>query len=306
MSDLSDEFPGFGDLVRLDRTGTDRWCAAAAPLPGRWALGLLGARALVAAGHTVDTDWRWAHSVHLSQLAAPGMTAEAVYRVDRLRDDPHLSTRLVLVTHGEEPLATATVSFQVPRRGTGPSYQAADPPTLPDPHGLPDPHCLPDPHFLPDPRGLPGGGAAAPIQVRHLGPGRHRAWVRVTEELPDRILPHTAALLLATDLVVLPPDTAGYADLDTGRPLLPVVVDRTLRVHRSFRADDWVLYEHESPSASDYRSYATGRFFSSMGRLIASVSQETVLVPDPHTPAVVGSPVHAGIRARLKQTLKGA
>ncbi|HWN34659.1 MAG TPA: hypothetical protein VNP03_18040 [Pseudonocardia sp.] len=275
------EFP---DLVRLDRAGIDRWRTATG-LPAGFGLGLLGARALVAAGNTVDTDWRWVHSVHLSQLAAPDHAPGTGYRVDRVRDDAHLSTRLVHVTAGasagattvgETALVTATVSFQMSRRGSGPNYQAAEPPELPDPHGL------------------PGTGPTGPLEVRHLGPGRHRAWVRVTEELPDRILAHTAALLLATDLVLPPPDAAGYRDLDTGQPLRPVVVDRVLRVHRSFRADDWVHYEHESPSASDYRTYATGRFHSSMGRLIASLSEESVLVPDPVAEAVGGTPITVG------------
>jgi acyl-CoA thioesterase II len=266
---------GFHDLLRLDGADTDRW-RAAAPATAGFGLGLLGARALVAAGHTVDTDWRWVHSLHLSQLAATDHTSGTGYRVDRVRDDAHLSSRLVHVTAGDTALATATVSFQVPRRGTGPSYQAAEPPELPDPHGLPST----------EPTG--------PVEVRHLGPGRHRAWVRVTEELPDRILAHTAALVLATDLVLAPPDTAGYRDLDTGHPLRPVVVDRALWVHRSFRADDWVLYEHESPSTSDYRAHATGRFYSSMGRLIASVSEQSVLVPDPEA----GNPDTAGVSRR--------
>ena len=275
---------GFLDLPRLDRAGTDHWRSVVPAAPGD-ALGLLGALAMVAAGNTVDTDWRWVHSVHLSQLTAPddplGNTPEADFRVHRLRDDAHLSTRLVHVTAGDAALVTATVSFQVPRRGTGPSYQAAEPPELPDPHGL------------------RGAGPAGPIEVRQLGPGRRRAWVRVAEELPDRILAHTAALVLATDLVMAPPDTAGYRDLDTGHPLRPVVVDRVLRVHRSFRADDWVLYEHESPSASDYRTYATGRFYSSMGRLVASVGEQAVLVPDPVTEAVGDTPMAVG-------ALKGA
>jgi acyl-CoA thioesterase len=202
----------------------------------------------------------------LSQVAEAGPADQECYLVDRMRDDEFLSTRVVRVGRdraGEAAaLATATVSFQVPRRGTGPSYQAAQPAELPDPHGL------------------PACGAAGPLEVRRLGPGRHRGWVRVTEELPDRILPHTAALVYATDLVPLAPSSEGYVDLETGHRLRPVVLDRTLRVHRGFRADDWVCYEHESVSAADYRAHASVRFYSSMGRLIASVSQETALVPD--------------------------
>jgi acyl-CoA thioesterase len=40
-----------------------------------------------------------------------------------------------------------------------------------------------------------------------------------------------------------------------------------------------MLHEHESPSAADYRALTTGRFISSMGRLVASVTQETALLP---------------------------
>jgi len=264
VSDQS-ERAGFADLVRIKEIGADRWCAAT-PGPAGLPLGLMGARALVAAGHTLDTDWRWVHSVHLSQVAEAGPADQERYLVERTRDDEYLSTREVRIGRNRPgqtaALATATVSFQVPRRGTGPSYQAAQPAELPDPHGLP--------------RERPVG----PVEMRRLGPGRQRGWVRVTEELPDRILPHTAALVYATDLVLAAPGTEGYLDLDTGCRLRPVVLDRTLRVHRSFRADDWVQYEHESASAADYRAYATARFYSSMGRLIASVSQETALVPD--------------------------
>jgi acyl-CoA thioesterase-2 len=44
--------------------------------------------------------------------------------------------------------------------------------------------------------------------------------------------------------------------------------------HRPFRADEWLLYDQVSPSASGGRGFATGRLFTQQGRLIASVVQE--------------------------------
>lgn len=52
-----------------------------------------------------------------------------------------------------------------------------------------------------------------------------------------------------------------------------------MRFHRGFRADDWLRHEHEVVIAANGRALSTGQFFSSMGRLVASVSQETALLP---------------------------
>jgi acyl-CoA thioesterase-2 len=58
--------------------------------------------------------------------------------------------------------------------------------------------------------------------------------------------------------------------------------------HRPFRADEWVLYDCESPTASGSRGLATGRFFSVTGELLATVVQEGLLhVAGPAEPARV-------------------
>jgi len=54
---------------------------------------------------------------------------------------------------------------------------------------------------------------------------------------------------------------------------------QTVRFHRGFRADDWLRHEHELPVAANNRVLTTGRLFSSMGRLVASVSGEKALLP---------------------------
>jgi acyl-CoA thioesterase-2 len=44
--------------------------------------------------------------------------------------------------------------------------------------------------------------------------------------------------------------------------------------HRAPRADDWVLYTQDSPSASGGRGLAVGRMFAQDGTLMATVAQE--------------------------------
>jgi acyl-CoA thioesterase-2 len=59
--------------------------------------------------------------------------------------------------------------------------------------------------------------------------------------------------------------------------VLGASLDHALWFHRPFRADEWFLYDTESPTASGARGLATGRFFTRDGRLIATVVQEGLL-----------------------------
>jgi acyl-CoA thioesterase-2 len=44
--------------------------------------------------------------------------------------------------------------------------------------------------------------------------------------------------------------------------------------HRPFRADEWLLYAQDSPSAQDGRGLTRGQIFRPDGTLVASVVQE--------------------------------
>jgi acyl-CoA thioesterase-2 len=56
-------------------------------------------------------------------------------------------------------------------------------------------------------------------------------------------------------------------------------LDHTIWFHRPFRADEWLLYDQVSPSASGGRGLALGRLFSEDGRLVATVAQEGLIRP---------------------------
>ena len=59
--------------------------------------------------------------------------------------------------------------------------------------------------------------------------------------------------------------------------LMMASLDHAMWFHRPFRADEWLLYDQTSPSASGGRGLATGRLFTADGALAVSVVQEGLL-----------------------------
>jgi acyl-CoA thioesterase II len=250
--------------------------------------GQVAGQALVAAGRTVPADRR-VHSLH-SYFIRPGDTAvPIVYTVDQVRDGRSFTTRRVdAVQHGK-PIFTLSASFHRPEGGLD--------------HQLPMPD-VPPPEELPSllERARAGQLAAEhpftqvarPVDLRYVDdpswawqsgeprPPRSLVWLRADGVLPDDPLLHLCVLTYASDMTLLDSVVRphGYA-LGTGE-LQVASLDHAMWFHRPFRADEWWLYESESPSASDARGLATGRIWSRDGRYLASVVQEGLLrIPIP-------------------------
>ena len=54
-------------------------------------------------------------------------------------------------------------------------------------------------------------------------------------------------------------------------------LDHAMWFHRDFKADEWLLYAIDSPSASNARGFCRGSIFSRNGQLVASVTQEGLM-----------------------------
>jgi acyl-CoA thioesterase-2 len=157
-------------------------------------------------------------------------------------------------------------------------------------HSEPAPVGVPRPEDLPDiGEWLREGdsyfdGLPRPLDLRFVDPPQWsrrrepagdepvRVWMRADGALPDDPLLHVCLLTYASDLTLLgsvlvphsePMDRLGLASLD-----------HAMWFHRPFRADEWLLYESRSPSASGARGLAAGRFFTRDGRLVATAVQE--------------------------------
>jgi acyl-CoA thioesterase-2 len=245
--------------------------------------GQVAAQALAAAEHTVP-DRYVVHSLH-SYFLRPGDTqVPIVYDVDTLRDGRSFATRRVLARQHGRPIFALTGNFQIPEEG----LEHQDP--MPD---VPAPEDSPRLAEV-----TPGSGRDseewqrewAALEIRHAGDSRdggsiptgdsaatQRLWIRVNGRLPDDRLSHTAAFTYASDMTLLAASLVPHGRYIASPDIQAASLDHSIWFHRSFRADEWWLYDQTSPSATGGRGLALARVFSSDGRLVANVAQEGLI-----------------------------
>ncbi len=249
--------------------------------------GQVASQALVAAGRTVEGGAgpnRPVHSLHAYFLRPGDTSVPILYRVERIRDGRSFTTRRVTAIQRGEAIFTLSASFHVPEEGV--SHQLQEP-QVPDPETLPSwrERMAPYADALGESYLRP-----RPIDVRHVGdPVRtvpessdHRApehsmWLRAEGKLPDDPLLHACIVAFASDLTLL--DTVmlphGLIWGDEGGQ--QVSIDHAMWFHRPFRADDWLLYHQQSPTAAGGLGLATGTLFARDGTLAVSVVQEGLI-----------------------------
>jgi acyl-CoA thioesterase-2 len=251
--------------------------------------GQVAGQALVAAGRTVPAD-RPVHSLHAYFLRPGDPKVPIVYLVDRIRDGRSFTTRRVVAIQHGLPIFNLSASFH---RGEDGVDHASTMPDAPPPESLPTQY---ERTIGYEDRLGAWGRLPRPIDLRYVddppwaqqakGPRQpvSRVWLRADGVLPDDPLLHVCALAFASDLTLLDSVLVHHGlawgqDGVTGASL-----DHAMWFHRPFRADEWLLYESTSPSASGARGLATGRFWTADGRHIATVVQEGLLRP-PRKPA---------------------
>ena len=242
-------------------------------------------QALVAACRTLDAANRPPHSLHAYFLLGGDPRVPIIYEVDRIRDGRSFTTRRVVAIQHGQAIFTMAVSFH--RDEPGMAHQAVMP-KVPTPEELPSEadikeRVLP---IMPDPvrryyeRERPIEWR--PVELdRYLGNkianGRFHVWIRATSRLPDEPAIHQCVLAYASDMMLL--DCAliphGRTVFEPG--IMAASLDHALWFHRAFRADEWLLYAHDSPNLSGARGFARGLIFARDGTLVASVAQEGLL-----------------------------
>ncbi|MGH3974161.1 MAG: acyl-CoA thioesterase II [Pseudonocardiaceae bacterium] len=269
-------------LLDLERIEDDIFRGVSSPEPTvRVFGGQVAGQALIAAGRTVPPE-RGVHSLHAYFIRAGDPRIPIVYDVDRLRDGRSFTTRRVVAIQHGEAIFSLAASFQISEQG----LDHAD--VMPD---VAAPEQLDDLQTW----ARRAGNARPPItriplpfDLRYVTPpiwggvadesgsGRQQLWLRADGILPDDPLVHLCVLAYASDLTLLWSVAAGH-DHVLGQDVMAASLDHAMWFHRPFRADEWVLYDCASPSATGGRGLATGRFFSRDGRLIASVVQEGLI-----------------------------
>jgi acyl-CoA thioesterase-2 len=277
------------DLLDLERIEQDifRGESRSAIVPRVFG-GQVAAQALVAAGRTVPQD-RVAHSLHAYFLRAGDPGAPIVYTVDRIRDGRSFTTRRVVAVQHGQPIFHLSASFQTYEEGL---EHQADMPPAPAPETLPtaaemlpryadrfvhpdtverflEARAAVDLRYVEEP---PYGTAGTPREPRS------QVWFRTNGKLADDPLLHVCLATYVSDMTLL--DSVLLAHGRGGWAVGDVVgasLDHAMWFHRPFRADEWLLYDQESPSSSGGRGLGQARIYTQDGRLAISVIQEGVV-----------------------------
>jgi len=247
--------------------------------------GQVAGQALVAAGRTVERGV--VHSLHAYFLIPGDPAAPILYQVDRIRDGRTFTTRRVVAIQHGRAIFHLSASFQPPE--SGPEHQLP----MPD---APDPESLPtfEERVAPTLGDVPDGVRRwmlrdRPIDVRAADfnppfhptprPPRQLVWIRAKGTLPDVLLVHQCVVAYASDLSLLDTAALPHAIAWNDPAYVMASLDHAMWFHRPFRADEWLLYAQESPSAAGARGFTIGHLFTRDGRLVASVAQEGLMRP---------------------------
>ncbi|MFH8679891.1 acyl-CoA thioesterase [Streptomyces lydicus] len=291
---MNDALRSLLDLLALERIEQDifRGLSRASVVPRVFG-GQVAAQALVAAGRTVPED-RPPHSLHAYFLRPGDPGAPIVYTVDRIRDGRSFTTRRVVAVQHGQPIFHLSASFQVYEEGL--EHQEPMPPA-PDPLELPTAAEMLPRHaerFLAPEVAERLLEARAAIDLRYADEPpyvtvgeprepRSQVWFRTQGKLDDDgVIPRPLLdICLVTyvsdmtllDSILLAHGRGGWAVGD----VVGASLDHAMWFHRPLRADEWLLYDQESPTAQGGRGLGQGRIFTADGLLAASVIQEGVI-----------------------------
>ncbi|MEO0731601.1 MAG: acyl-CoA thioesterase II [Bacteroidota bacterium] len=246
--------------------------------------GQVMAQALSAAMQTVPED-RFVHSLHGYFVLPGNLDIPIIFEVDRIRDGGSFTTRAVKAIQNGAAIFHLTASFQLDQPGY--DHQADMPQVLPHTE-------VPSYDDMAKQFGdqLPENirrilSIARPIEFRpveFLNPFAQEkyepvrnVWLRAKGEMTDNRRNHELVLAYASDYNLLTTALFPHGRAIDHRNLQIASLDHAMWFHRRFRADEWLLYSIDSPSASGARGFTRGHIWDTEGKLVASVVQEGLM-----------------------------
>ncbi len=244
--------------------------------------GQVAGQALVAAGRTVSAD-RPVHSLHAYFLRPGDPSIPIVYEVDRIRDGRSFTTRRVVAVQHGKAIFHLSASFQLVEAGL---EHTTPMPDVPAPESLTTlsvrmaPYAQEMDGWYTRPRPIDVRYVADPPRIaqdKGLRQTRSRVWMRADGRLPDDPLLHVCAAAYASDMTLLDSTLLAHGKAWGTGDVIGASLDHAMWFHRPFRADEWWLYDQESPWAGAGRGLARGSIHTRDGRLAVSVVQEGLL-----------------------------
>ena len=273
------------ELLSLERLEDNLFRGQSRDIGTKYVFGgqVLG-QSLSAAQATLEPA-RAAHSLHAYFLRAGDIEHPIVYHVDRTRDGGSFSVRRVTAIQHGKVIFFCAASFQEAEPGA--EHQLSMP-EVPRPEDIEPAAPLPPEKLALLPtkvqRWLDRMG---PFEFRHVyprdelnppkRPPYQQVWFRLAQKVGDATELHRALLAYASDFHLLGTATFPHGISYYQPDVQMASLDHALWFHREFRADDWLLYSIDSPSAQGSRGLARGQVYDRAGRLVASTAQEGLI-----------------------------
>lgn len=274
------------ELVQLEKVGPNEFKGQNYKTSwGRVFGGQLLSQSLFAAYQTVANP-RIAHSMHGYFVRGGSIDLPIIFKVHVLRDSTNFSYRSIFAYQNELPIFVCAISFQIPEPGA--EHHKEKPSVLTPDILLSDlqqaqplekvhprrysrlmkmhPHVF---EFKPV-------GKALLLETKNSIPKAH-VWFRLKEKTADDHILNQLFLAFVSDYHLLLTATLPHRETLRVFRTFYASIDHTIWFHRSFQIDQWLLYDMESPSASNSRGFVQGSIFSKEGKLVASVAQEGLI-----------------------------
>lgn len=260
-----------------------------APKFGKVFGGQLVGQALAAASKTLDC-LKFVHSLHAYFLLVGDFDMPIIYQVQRMRDGNSFASRRVDAIQKGNIIFTLLASFQKEEEGF--DHQIAKMPPVPSPDTLLSMEDLRE-RRLTDPalpRTYRNKVASRtfipwPIEIRFCEPNNAtnqtksppslKYWFKARGKLSDDQALHRCVVAYASDLIFLSVSLNPHRR--KGLRTTSVSLDHSMCFHRPLRADDWLLFVIEAPTAYNARGFVTGEMFNQKGELVVSLTQEGLI-----------------------------
>lgn len=251
---------------------------------GRVYGGQVIAQALSAAAQQVAPD-RHIHSFH-SYFLRPGDTDyPIIFEVESNLDAGTISNRRVKAVQRGQTIFFMTSSFQL---NIDSFDHQSEMPAAPPPDDLPQGLGVPEKDLrFTTQEPLPKFNGVRAIDFRAIdntnleqpyqGPATKQIWMRPNGSLPNDPCIHNYMLAYASDFFFLAIAKQPHEGSVLTEDIRMATIDHSMWFHRPFDFNDWLLYDIDSPSASNGRGFVRGKIYDRAGRLVASSAQEGIM-----------------------------
>ncbi|XP_069113679.1 acyl-coenzyme A thioesterase 8-like isoform X2 [Argopecten irradians] len=245
-------------------------------------------QALVAASKTVNEDHH-AHSLHCYFLRAGNPNRPILYHVDRTRDGRTYSSRNIKATQEGVAIFTMQASYKTDEEDA--FQHQFTMPSVPGPEELKDSDDFLRSQLNEDMndnrRTLILKILEDKIHVekrpvnpevyhhKEKGEPKRFVWVRAIGEMGNDLKLHQCVAGFISDLALL--GAAIQPGSNSYTPTYMASLDHSMWFHNPFKANEWMLFEVESPQCGAGKALSLGRLWRQDGTLAVSLAQEGVV-----------------------------